>query len=191
MVRAAGKKIASTDEEKAAQRQRILNSAVRVFGKYGYHRATMSQVAAEADLGRGTIYWYFQSKSELFRAIIQGFMDHAVMQLKHYLYGPGTLEARVQAFVQAWLEFSVRDEAAARIIYSIVFESSGGLAAEMAARIGDVYREFISLLQYKLDQEVAQGTMRPADTRRVAKLLIGLIDGVMFQHLFEIGRAHV
>ncbi len=47
----------------------ILAAAEKVFDKFGYAQARMDAVAAEAGLAKGTIYNYFPSKADLFRAI--------------------------------------------------------------------------------------------------------------------------
>jgi AcrR family transcriptional regulator len=48
---------------------RIIDSAENVFFKYGYEQASMDQVAQDADVAKGTLYLYFQSKQELYYAI--------------------------------------------------------------------------------------------------------------------------
>jgi AcrR family transcriptional regulator len=54
--------------EKAAQ---ILRGATVVFARDGYEGASMSRIAAEAGVSKGTLYNYFASKSELFAAYVQ------------------------------------------------------------------------------------------------------------------------
>ena len=52
-------------------KERILASALIVFGEKGYHNATMAEIAEEANLGKGTLYWYFSSKEDLFSGMIE------------------------------------------------------------------------------------------------------------------------
>ena len=51
-------------------RQRIIASAATVFARKGYHGASLDQVAADAGLTKGAVYWHFQSKSDLFLALL-------------------------------------------------------------------------------------------------------------------------
>ncbi len=56
----------------AARREQILDAALAVFARHGYHKATIKQIAREAGLkSPALIYWYFPNKSELFRAVVQ------------------------------------------------------------------------------------------------------------------------
>jgi AcrR family transcriptional regulator len=54
---------------KEQARERIVQAALRVFAEKGYHEATMEDVADRLGVSEGTIYLYFKSKRELFKAI--------------------------------------------------------------------------------------------------------------------------
>jgi len=51
-------------------RRRLLDAAVRTFARLGYDRASMDEIASEAGLTKGALYWHFASKIELFKAIM-------------------------------------------------------------------------------------------------------------------------
>lgn len=55
--------------EREERRERILEAARLVFRKKGFSAATMDEVAAEAQLSKGTLYLYFASKDDLFLAM--------------------------------------------------------------------------------------------------------------------------
>jgi AcrR family transcriptional regulator len=54
---------------KEQARARIIEAALRVFAEKGYHEATMEDVADRLRVSEGTIYLYFKSKRQLFKAI--------------------------------------------------------------------------------------------------------------------------
>lgn len=54
---------------KELARARIVDAALHVFAEKGYHEATMEDVADRLQVSEGTIYLYFKSKRELFKAI--------------------------------------------------------------------------------------------------------------------------
>jgi AcrR family transcriptional regulator len=55
----------------ADTRTRVLDAAIRIFAKHGYAGATLDQVAAEAGLTKGAVYWHFSSKTDLYLAICE------------------------------------------------------------------------------------------------------------------------
>jgi AcrR family transcriptional regulator len=55
----------------ADTRTRILDAAARVFARQGYAGASLEQVAADAGMTKGAVYWHFSSKSDLFAALCE------------------------------------------------------------------------------------------------------------------------
>ena len=59
-------------------RERILDSAARIFGQYGYRLASMELVAQECGLTRQALYHHFDSKEALFRAVVEAVHEGAL-----------------------------------------------------------------------------------------------------------------
>ncbi|MEY8001520.1 TetR/AcrR family transcriptional regulator [Clostridium sp. Mt-5] len=53
----------------------IFESAIKVFSKNGYSGATMDAIAADAGVAKGTLYYHFKSKEEIFKYIVQEGMN--------------------------------------------------------------------------------------------------------------------
>ncbi len=60
-----------------ASRERIIDSAARVFGQHGYRLASMELAAQEAGLTRQALYYHFDSKEALFRAVVEAMFESA------------------------------------------------------------------------------------------------------------------
>ncbi|MDO9620617.1 MAG: TetR/AcrR family transcriptional regulator [Moraxellaceae bacterium] len=59
------------EPELADTRERILLQASRVFARKGYQQAKLDEIAREAGLTKGAIYWHFRNKSDLFCALLE------------------------------------------------------------------------------------------------------------------------
>ncbi len=57
-------------KDKERRRQAILKAAKGLFFKQGFAATTMTQIAAAAELGKGTLYLYFQNKEELYISLL-------------------------------------------------------------------------------------------------------------------------
>ena len=57
------------------RRQQILEAALRVFVERGYHAAHVDHVIRAAGVARGTFYLYFDSKHDVFEALVQRMLD--------------------------------------------------------------------------------------------------------------------
>ncbi|MGE5242185.1 MAG: TetR family transcriptional regulator [Bacteroidota bacterium] len=60
-----------TKEEAQETRNRILDTAERVFLKTGVSRTTLEDIAEAAGVTRGAIYWHFKNKADLFEAMME------------------------------------------------------------------------------------------------------------------------
>ena len=60
----------------AERRAQIIQAALACFARKGYNNTTMDDIVAESGLSKGSLYWYFKSKDELFaEAMLSVFMD--------------------------------------------------------------------------------------------------------------------
>jgi len=52
-------------------RIQIVVVARRIFTRYGFRKATMEEIASTSQMGKSSIYYYFKSKEEIFRAVVE------------------------------------------------------------------------------------------------------------------------
>jgi multidrug efflux pump subunit AcrB len=70
-----------TDDDRPTTRQRVLDAALRCFGREGSHGASMQQICAEAGVSPGALYRYFRSKDDLIVALVEADREHALAML--------------------------------------------------------------------------------------------------------------
>jgi AcrR family transcriptional regulator len=59
------------EDKREANRARILQAARKVFGRRGYHGATIEEIADESGLSNGAVYYNFANKEDLFFALLE------------------------------------------------------------------------------------------------------------------------
>src|SRR3954466_2970225 len=74
---------ASTAE--SARRQRVLAAALEVFGRYGFRKASMDEIARSADISRQGLYLHFATSDALFRAAVRQELDTALGEVSRCL----------------------------------------------------------------------------------------------------------
>lgn len=106
MAATGGRCAAGQDVNK---REQILSGAHRVFSSMGYDAASMNDITREAQVSKGTIYVYFNSKEDLFEALIE--RERAVLfaGVEAALQGSGTLEERLQRLAAAVIRILCSD----------------------------------------------------------------------------------
>ncbi|WP_181233799.1 TetR/AcrR family transcriptional regulator [Enhygromyxa salina] len=58
------------EESRAVYREAIVEAAMRIFGRTGFHETKIADIATEAGVATGTLYNYFSSKEEIFESIL-------------------------------------------------------------------------------------------------------------------------
>jgi AcrR family transcriptional regulator len=71
------------EKEKERRRQQIMVAAKRVFSTRGFSRATMEDIAREAELSPGTLYLYFKNKEELYASLSLRVLQYLLIRLEH------------------------------------------------------------------------------------------------------------
>jgi AcrR family transcriptional regulator len=146
--------------------RRLLDGAAAEFGERGYHEAAITGIAMRADVAIGSFYTYFDSKEEVYRALVRD-MGRGVRH--HIAERIGTAPDRLaaeRAGIAAYLGF-VREH---RNLYRIVEE------AQFVAP--DVHREhyqgFVEAYCANLTAAHGRGEISPGDEEARAWALIGM-----------------
>jgi AcrR family transcriptional regulator len=58
------------EESRAVYRQAIMEAAIRIFGRTGFHDTKIADIATEAGVATGTLYNYYSSKEDIFQSIL-------------------------------------------------------------------------------------------------------------------------
>ena len=88
------------DRKKSATRKRIITTALSLFGRKGIESTTIDEIAAAADIGKGTIYNYFRTKEDIVVAFVLDIERTVQAELPKLYKGRGSLESILKRFVR-------------------------------------------------------------------------------------------
>src|SRR5512143_887913 len=91
------------------KRQRILDAAVRTFGRRGYHDAKIADIAAAARVAEGTVYLYFRNKEDLFATVFDEKMDDLLSRGRGIVRAQASAADRLTALVDLHLTYLASD----------------------------------------------------------------------------------
>lgn len=69
------------DHQIKSTKEKITNTALELFADQGYHKTSISQIAAKVGVSKSLIYNYFDSKDHLLSAIIDSFIERGMEKL--------------------------------------------------------------------------------------------------------------
>lgn len=88
-----------TKEDAAKTRAHILDVALRLFGELGYSGASLSKIAAAAEVTKGAIYWHFESKVDLYEQLIYEKSRHSFNELHGILSEQGPAVGKLKQYL--------------------------------------------------------------------------------------------
>ena len=83
----------------------ILTAAKQLFGHYGYRRTSIDDIAQEARIAKGTVYLYFKSKEEIFRALCQQLLDTVLEATEEACRTIAPIEQRLRRILAAKFDY--------------------------------------------------------------------------------------
>ncbi len=166
-----------------AARERILQTAGRLFAIHGYADTSLSQVAREAGVSKALILWYFETKERLFQTALQHFLAPYAID-ENMLRG---LNARQQLekLITDYSEFIAENVDSVKFMLGQVVREEEN-AKDLVAHVSDLYRVYRSLLATILERGRHTGhfTSRVKPTEDAA-LIMATLNGVLVQQIVE------
>jgi AcrR family transcriptional regulator len=157
----------STVHGRGGKRERLVASAGDLLHRQGVATTTLAQVADAAEVPAGNVYYYFKTKDDLVRAVIESRAEQVGAMLDS-LQARRSPAARLKALAHQWVE--MRDLVAR---YGCPF---GTLASELDRREDGLDREAAKPISLILDW--AEDQFRQMGRRDARELAISLFSGV-------------
>lgn len=122
--------------------KRILQAAEEVFSRHGYEKATLDEIIALADVGKGTVYKYFGNKEKLFYKLVADKNAPFVERLEEAVTGDFSFEEKLKRYFKEMVLFYTANSTLWQII---CFEMVG---ASNGCRVEKVDGEFVVASRY-------------------------------------------
>jgi TetR/AcrR family transcriptional regulator, fatty acid metabolism regulator protein len=161
----------NAQEEK---RRRLLDAAVRVFARKGYHAARIGDIAEEAGVAYGLLYHYFSSKEEVLRSVFRDTWRALIQTIKNVEEGDDPPPEQLRKVAEILLRSWRRDPDLVRVLVLEVTRSS-----LLAGEMDEVVASF-SAIQEIIERGQADGSIRPdLDARLASYVFYGAIDELL------------
>ena len=109
------------ERKKAAARADIIASGIALFSEHGIDAVTVEQVAAAANVGKGTIYNHFNTKEDIVVAFMVELERKVQAKLKNFSLGKAPLEGILSDFIRAQFALKKRHYRFVRMFFGQMF----------------------------------------------------------------------
>jgi TetR/AcrR family transcriptional regulator, fatty acid metabolism regulator protein len=160
---------------KERQRAHLLETAIALFGKHGYHATTVPMIVQAAGGSTGSFYFYFRNKEDVFAAALESFGARIAVALNQAIdAAPPGLPQKMRAAVERLVSFLAENPDEARIL---IVETSG-----LAARLQEIRRRVVGSHAGAVEKAIA--LLRPELNAAVtARCWVGSVYEAVFHWL--------
>ena len=155
---------------KESKRELIMDAAIQVFSRKGYHHSKMEEIAVEAGIGKGTIYEYFPGKLQLLQEIMEQSYRLYDRSFGSIMAG-GTLEDKLEALIRGHLQFCQDNQDLTRIL----FLDTGVIDEELRQWAWQRKVQKEQYLQEMFAQAIQRGEIKAADDRLLTIVMGGIL----------------
>lgn len=177
---------ARRQREQQLRRETIIEAAQKLFEQNGFEQTTVDQIAALAELGKGTIYSYFKSKEEIYIAILEKKLDLLEEKMRAAVANPASAVDALYSLYEAFIEYhrdrkGFIDTLFVQIDDQILYRL-GGVVGGLKSK-ASVWMEIVgNMIRWGIER----GEFEPVDVERISKTIVGMILGLIIQ--FEMGQ---
>jgi TetR/AcrR family transcriptional regulator, fatty acid metabolism regulator protein len=161
-------------ERGADRRGELLQAAVRVFARDGFHGARVGDIAEEAGVAHGLLYHYFRSKDEVLETIFRSNWQELVRETERIEGSELVLADRLRRFASIFLGSWLADPDLVRVLIREIARSP-----EVGKRIAEIGSVF-SALTRMFERAHEQGEVRAdVDPRLAAFIFYGALEEIL------------
>jgi AcrR family transcriptional regulator len=173
--------------DKELKRQELVQAAVEVFATKGFRGASMEDIAVRANIGKGTIYEYFRTKEELFKACFDWFGQVTTREIIAATANHTRPLDQLRAVARASIEVIDQHIEFYPLTLEIWAMASTGPQREcLSASLKQMYTHFRALIADIIRRGQEEGDFRiDIDVNTISIMLTGLVDGIVIQSYFD------
>ena len=150
--------------------EKILQIASRLFVKKGYTATSMREIAAEAGIGKATIYYHYPDKESIAAALIKQTFAQMTGAL-HLMEAEHEPRQRIKLAVTGSVEYLLESADIISIVRREVTNSRDVMQDEFKG----FFQEYMNLLADAIKRGIDQGIFRPVDPKAMAQVLLTMI----------------
>jgi AcrR family transcriptional regulator len=169
----------NVDIQESGKRELILEGALKVFSQKGFHGATVEEVAEVAGVGKGTVYLYFGSKTDLFVSVVEEKLKELQEVVMERLENTEGACAKLALSIKLHWEFFNRS----REFVKVILSDLSGLEKELDERTREARAGFIGVLESVIEEGIGHGEFKDVEPRMAAYAIEGAISFVAFENL--------
>lgn len=169
-------------ENKKSKREAIIYSALKMFERDGFHKAKVEEIAKGANVGKGTIYEYFNSKKDLFCEMVKDMMDKYFEIVREVIDEDVEPVKKLHNLLKLQLELTKLHGSLGHMLQIEIVKS--GMGKELKPIFIEYRRRHVRQIEKVIQEGIDSGLFKEVDTYMAALFFIGGTNQFAFDQNF-------
>jgi len=172
----------SKNNSKEHTRDRIINSAKRLFAEQGYQKTTIVDISRQAGLSEAALYDYFQGKEDLLQMIPDLWVSELLQDLDEQLFGIKGAVNKMRKYLWWYMRRVEQSPLDAKIVYLFLKTNANFLNTEVYSNVKKLYSHLVDIFE----EGRQNGEMKPDLNPRLARdIFVGTMDHIISRWLLK------
>ena len=163
-------------ESEYVRRNQLLDAARKIFRDKGYEGATVSEIAKEAGLGKGTFYFYYPSKTTIAVALRDGLMVTMAAAVENAMKPDTTFDQKLNTLIGTTFEVARQNVD----LFRLAFIGADETHPEMHSESSE-HAALLTTVTSLFDTATRTGEMKSIDPGVAARLVLGMLQQAIIE----------
>jgi len=165
-------------------RLKIMASAAKVFTEKGFDNASIQDIADDAGVAKGTIYYYIDKKEDILLSLVKLGKAHLFGRVEKGIDRIPTASGKLELIIGNHLKL-MSTVSPAVLFFAQSLMTPGSKVKELMQGFRE---DYLGLLESIIKEGIDTGEFRQVDPKETAVTLLSMVIGQMLQHRLFVGR---
>lgn len=172
----------ASEQMRSQSQAQILSAARKLFAENGYYNCKVADIAREAGMSQGNLYWYFPSKEDVLKSVLTNGFDSVESLLADTAQQPGNALSKLDYLLERYLVFAQEQGEFSAIFLSLLGHGGIPLMRQLGfdtVEIGMRYHQHLSAI---LAQARDEGVVADIDPNLLTVFYFSFFNGLLLTY---------
>jgi AcrR family transcriptional regulator len=155
-------------------KRKIFEIAMKLFSEKGYEATSIEEITATVGVAKGTLYYHFSSKEEIFNFLVEEGMKLLKNSIEIKTSKCGNTKEKLKAIILIQIKAIIKYESVLSIIFSQIYgnENRNQLCQ-------DKVEEYVNVIKNIIDEGIEKGELKNCNSKFFAYTIFSLTSSIM------------
>ena len=155
-------------------KRKIFETAMKLFSEKGYEATSIEEITATMGVAKGTLYYHFKSKEEIFNVLVEDGMKLLENSIEIKTSKCDNTKDKLKAIILIQIKAIIKYESVLSIIFSQIYGNEN-----KNKHCQDKVEQYICVIKNVIDEGIEKGDIKPCNSRFLAYTIFSLTSTIM------------